>query len=89
MLRFKLREQPFFIRIKLGWRAAKLVAPGDAAARLDSMGCRNIRRVHQQAWRKPEGVKAGVGLLHHLPGNFQRGIAHVNTVTGFQVQKRH
>lgn len=89
VLWFELRQKPFFVRVKLGRRAAKLIAPGDAAARLNSMGCRNIRGVHQQARRKLEGVKAGVRLLHHFPGDFQRGVTDVDTVAGFQVQKRH
>jgi hypothetical protein len=89
VLRLELRQKPFFIRVKLRRRAAKLVAPGDAAARLNGMGCRDIRSIHQQARRELEGVKAGVGFLDHFPGDFQRGVADVDTVAGFQVQKRH
>ena len=89
VFRFELRQKPFFIRGKLGGRAAKLIAPGDAAARLYRMGGRDIRGVHQQTRRKLERVKSAVGLLHHFPGDFQRGVADVDTVAGFEVQQRH
>ena len=83
MLRLQLWQEPFFVTFQLGGRAAKLKAPGNAAAGLYRRGFGDIGGVHQQTRCHLEGVKTGVRLLHHLPGDFQGGIADINTVAGF------
>ncbi|MNV05131.1 hypothetical protein D3C71_954560 [compost metagenome] len=89
MLGLKLRFQPVFVGFELRGRATEFVAPGDATPRLHGPGFCHVRGVHQQARRHLERVKAGVRLLHHFPGNFQRRVTDVNAVAGFQVQQGH
>ncbi len=83
MLRLQLRQQPLLVTRQLGGRAAKLNTPGDAAPGLDRPGFCHIRGIHQQARRHLEGVKAGIRLLNHFPGNVKRGIPDVDAVAGF------
>ena len=89
MLRLELRQQPAFVAGKLRGRAGKLIAPAYPAAGLYRAGFRHVGQVHHQPGRHLERVKAAVRLLHHFPGNTQRGIANVKVIAGFQIQQRH